>query len=157
MSASSVLPSNMGWKGTCSTMARMVPACAAPAAMSGISRGQRLFVLGTTGPVAVPDAFVSGTRRLEANRPNPFGETGATRIGFDVPAGRGLVSLRVFDVQGRLVRTLVNGPVEAGTHTVTWNGRNDQEREVSAGVNFYSLEAGEESATRKMILLRYSL
>lgn len=89
---------------------------------------------------------------LAQNSPNPFSSS-ATRIRYAVPQASS-VKLHVFDVQGRLVRTLVSGPVEAGAHTVTWNGRNDQEREVSAGVYFYRLEAGEKSATRKMILLR---
>jgi Lamin Tail Domain/FlgD Ig-like domain len=89
---------------------------------------------------------------LAQNSPNPF-TASATRISFAVPQAS-QVSLHVFDVQGRLVRTLVSGPVEAGAHTVTWNGRNDQEREVSTGVYFYRLEAGEKSATRKMVLLR---
>ncbi|MBZ0268129.1 lamin tail domain-containing protein, partial [bacterium] len=69
---------------------------------------------------------------LAQNSPNPF-TTSATRITYAVPRASD-VSLHVFDVQGRLVRTLVSGPVEAGAHTVMWNGRNDQEREVSAGV-----------------------
>jgi flagellar hook assembly protein FlgD len=88
---------------------------------------------------------------LAQNSPNPFGAS-ATRIAFAVPREQD-ATLRVFDVQGRLVRTLVNGPVSAGTHTVEWNGRNDQERTVSAGVYFYRLEADGKSATRKMILL----
>ena len=89
---------------------------------------------------------------LHQNTPNPF--TGRnTQIAFSLP-NRGLATLRVFDVQGRLVRTLVSGPVEAGRHVVDWNGRNESDREVSTGVYFYRLQAEGQEATRKMILLR---
>jgi len=102
--------------------------------------------------VGVNPALAAVDFGLAQNSPNPFGGS-ATRITFAVPRAQS-ATLRVFDVQGRLVRTLVNGPVAAGLHTVDWNGRNDDEREVAAGVYFYRLEAGEKNATRKMILLR---
>jgi hypothetical protein len=89
---------------------------------------------------------------LRQNHPNPF-SVANTSISFSIPrADR--ATLQVFDVQGRLVRTLLDGAMDAGAHTVTWNGRNDSDREVSSGVYFYRLQAGEESATRKAILLR---
>lgn len=102
--------------------------------------------------VGVPGLSARLEFALAQNSPNPFGAS-ATRISFAVPREE-RATLRVFDVQGRLVRTLVDGPVSAGAHTVDWNGRNDQERGVSAGVYFYRLEAAGKSATRKMILLR---
>jgi hypothetical protein len=89
---------------------------------------------------------------LHQSVPNPF--TGsATRIGFALPRTTD-VTLHVFDVTGRLVETLVNGPVEAGAHVVDWNGRNDQGHSVANGVYFYRLQAAGESATRKMTLIR---
>jgi hypothetical protein len=101
---------------------------------------------GVTGPAAA----LSFT--LHQSVPNPF--TGsATRIGFAVPRASD-VRLRVFDVSGRLVRTLVNGPLDAGAHVVDWNGRNEQSKAVSNGVYFYRLQAEGKSATRKMILVR---
>lgn len=88
---------------------------------------------------------------LHANTPNPFG--GATRISFNVP-NRSDAKLRVFDVQGRLVRTLVDGAVEAGRHEVSWNGTNEKRESVAPGVYFYRLEAAGQEATRKMIHLK---
>lgn len=88
---------------------------------------------------------------LHPNTPNPFGS--GTKIAFSVPV-RGDAKLRVFDVQGRLVRTLVNGPVDAGRHVVDWNGTNDTAQPVSSGVYFYRLEAEGKEATRKMIHLK---
>ena len=89
---------------------------------------------------------------LHQNVPNPFQGTG-TRIVFSLPQ-TGDARLRVFDVQGRLVRTLVNGRVEAGRHVVDWNGRNELDREVASGVYFYRLSAGDDEATRKLVFLK---
>jgi len=89
---------------------------------------------------------------LHQSVPNPFTGSG-TRIGFAVPRPTD-VRLLVFDVAGRLVRTLVNGPVEAGSHVVDWDGRNVDGASVANGVYFYRLQAAGESATRKMILVR---
>jgi hypothetical protein len=89
---------------------------------------------------------------LYQNVPNPF-QGASTRIVFSLPQAED-AQLRVFDVQGRLVRTLVNGRVNAGRHMIDWNGRNDLNREVASGVYFYRLSAGEKEATRKLVFLK---
>jgi hypothetical protein len=89
---------------------------------------------------------------LHQNAPNPFSGPNTT-ISFALPQASA-TKLRVFDVQGRLVRTLVNGPTDAGRHAVEWNGRNDSDREVSSGVYFYRLQADGQSLTRKLTFLR---
>jgi hypothetical protein len=89
---------------------------------------------------------------LHQSSPNPF-SGGTTRIGFALPRET-RATLRVFDVRGRLVRTLVDGALPAGRHDVTWDGRNTQDRPVASGVYFYRLRTGEEEATRKLLLLR---
>lgn len=65
-----------------------------------------------------------------------------------------MVTLRIYDVSGRLVRTLVEGPQEAGQKTVTWNGRDDRGRNVASGVYFYRLQAPGYRKTLKMILVQ---
>ncbi len=62
--------------------------------------------------------------------------------------------LRIFGVSGRLVRTLVDGPVEPGVHEATWDGLDGDGRPVSSGVYFYELELGRSRSSRKMLLLR---
>jgi hypothetical protein len=89
---------------------------------------------------------------LHQNTPNPF-SVGATRIGFALPRDA-RTTLRVFDVQGRVVRTLVDGPLSAGRHDVTWDGRNEEGRQVATGVYFYRLTAEQDEATRKLLLLK---
>ena len=88
---------------------------------------------------------------LSQNSPNPF--RAGTSIGFSLPADQ-RVSLRVFNVAGRLVRTLVDGPMVSGRATVVWDGRDEQGGRLSSGVYFYRLENGERSLTRKSVMLR---
>lgn len=88
---------------------------------------------------------------LAQNFPNPFNPTTTIRYGL---AGRSRVRLQVFDVSGRLVRTLVDGDRGAGSHAETWNGEDGGGRQVSSGVYFYRLTAEDLVLTRKMVLLR---
>jgi hypothetical protein len=88
---------------------------------------------------------------LHANTPNPF--RGATQIRFDLPRS-GKATLTIYDVAGRLVRTLVNGPQEAGFRSVTWDGLDEAGQRAAAGVFFNSLETEDKSFQRKMIQLR---
>ncbi|MCU0606968.1 MAG: S8 family serine peptidase [Candidatus Edwardsbacteria bacterium] len=88
---------------------------------------------------------------LSQNRPNPFGQR--TEIGYQLPqAGR--VVLRVYNIAGQAVRTLVDGAQTAGSYSYTWDGRDDGQRELSAGIYIYKLDAGNSSATRKLVLVK---
>ncbi len=90
---------------------------------------------------------------LSQNYPNPFNP--ATTIAFEVPgvAGeRAAVSLHVYDVRGRHVKTLVDADLEAGAHRVVWDGRNEAGVRVSSGVYFSILKKGDRSAVRKMVV-----
>jgi hypothetical protein len=89
--------------------------------------------------------------RLEQNYPNPFNPS--TTIAYNLP-GPSIVELRVYDVSGRLVRTLQNGIAGEDRHEVVWDGRDDSGRAVASGVYFYRLVAGTHSETRKMLLLK---
>ncbi len=100
-----------------------------------------------SGDPGVPKAFALGQ-----NVPNPFNPS--TTIYFDVPGGGGNVSIRVFDVSGRLVRALVDGRQPAGSKSVTWSGTNDRGQRVSSGIYFYRMTAPGFTQTRKMVLLR---
>jgi flagellar hook assembly protein FlgD len=85
------------------------------------------------------------------NHPNPFNPT--TDVYFDLP-NPSHVTLTVYNIVGQRVITLVDGYREAGSHTVTWDGRSSSGNSVSSGVYFYRLEAGELVASRKMMLLK---
>ena len=95
---------------------------------------------------AIPTAYA-----LNANYPNPFNPT--TNISFALPIDS-KVSLKIYNVAGQLVRTLVNETMVAGTHTVTWNGANSNGEKVASGIYFYKLNAGDYSKTMKMVMTK---
>jgi hypothetical protein len=88
---------------------------------------------------------------LAQNSPNPFVQ--GTRIGWSVPRDMN-VSLRIFNIEGRLVRELVNGPVTAGAGSVAWDGRDSGGAKLSSGIYFYQLQGPDDTVTRKSVLLR---
>ena len=83
--------------------------------------------------------------------PNPM--RGATRIAYSLPGAMD-VHLRVYDLRGRVVRTLVEGPVGAGYHEHTWDGTADDGRRAAAGIYFTVLDTPGERQTRKIVLAR---
>ena len=77
----------------------------------------------------------------------------STTIRFSVANG-GYGKLDVFDMTGKLVKTLVNGNVNAGNHSVVWNRTDNRNEKVSGGVYFYKLTVGNETVTRKIIAVK---
>jgi hypothetical protein len=89
---------------------------------------------------------------LHRNVPNPF--RSGTTIAYDVPAGGGAVELAVYDVAGRLVRTLVDGLATPGTRSISWDGRDGGGRAVGSGVYYCRLAAPGFEESIKIVLLR---
>ncbi len=85
------------------------------------------------------------------NCPNPFNPT--TTITFHLN-DQHHCTLRVYDVQGRCVKTLCNGNMNRGSHNITWDGTSDSGNRMGSGVYFYRLQAGKKVLSRKMLLLR---
>ncbi len=98
---------------------------------------------------------ISGVRpvalALEQNTPNPFNP--ATTIQFRIPE-TGLVRVAIYGVDGQLVRALLERRVEAGTHEVVWDGRDNSGRAVASGVYVYRLVADQGVISRRMVLAR---
>ena len=109
-------------------------------------------LLGYTVPEVtdVEDAIPARAELLQ-NVPNPFNPK--TDIRFALPSAQD-VSLKVYDVKGRQVTTLMDGPVDAGYHTVTWNGTDRSGRQMSSGVYFYVLKGEDLTLREKMVLLK---
>jgi hypothetical protein len=102
----------------------------------------------------VPETF-----ELAQNYPNPFNPT--TTIAYAVPFEPGLkdagtirVTLKVYNVLGQEVRTLVDESREPGYYTIQWNGHNDRGQEFASGIYFYRMTAGTFTKTMKMVLLK---
>jgi hypothetical protein len=97
-------------------------------------------------PEAIPQVTT-----LSANHPNPFNPT--TSIQYGLPAAT-MVELSIFDLAGRLVRTLVAERQDAGYHTVRWDGTDPAGRAVASGPYLYRLRAGSFTQCRRMLLLK---
>jgi len=89
--------------------------------------------------------------KLYAPKPNPA--HGSGNVVFSIPAATH-VSLEVYDVSGRQLRSLVNGRREAGFHVASFDGRDAAGNLLPAGVYFYRLQAGPDQSTQKLILAR---
>ena len=88
---------------------------------------------------------------LQQNTPNPFTEQ--TMISYQITTP-GNVRLKVYNIAGQLVKTLVNGGQQPGVYNIVWSGLDDQGRRVASGVYFCRLETDDQSAIKKMTILR---
>jgi len=91
--------------------------------------------------IGTPDKFT-----LSQNYPNPFNPT--TTIVYGIPRD-GFVSLRIYDMNGREIRTLVNEPKTSGYYTITFNAK-----DLSSGVYFYKLESGNFISAKKFVFIK---
>ena len=94
------------------------------------------------------------TFSLAQNYPNPFNPS--TTINYSVSEAQrnAIVTLEIFNMLGQKVRTLVNATHTSGNYQVTWNGRNDNERDVTSGLYIYRLKAGNRTLSKRMLLLK---
>lgn len=99
----------------------------------------------STGPL--PERF-----RFLAAFPNPF--SGETTLTYDVPVSGGRVELRIHDVSGRVVRTLVVGEAVPGRQVVTWDGRDDRGRALAHGLYLCRFEAPGYHRAQKLVRIR---
>ena len=120
------------------------------------------FVTGTWGPLypiqagalatpvdqdPAPPVFVNA---LLQNRPNPFNPETAIPYSLAIP---GRVAIRVFDISGRCVRTLVDHLEPAGPHMIRWNGKSDVGQRVASGVYFYRITYPDGAASAKKLMI----
>ncbi len=116
--------------------------------INGILYGDTILTEITNLNTGISDKFA-----LYQNYPNPFNPS--TKIKFDIPAphlykgGQGGVSLKVFDILGKEITTLVNEKLNPGTYEVTFDGSN-----FASGIYFYQLKAGEFFGVKKLVLLK---
>ncbi|MBN1449335.1 MAG: T9SS type A sorting domain-containing protein [Bacteroidetes bacterium] len=107
---------------------------------------------GMTSRSTLPNANVLS---LSQNYPNPFSasKSAATRISYYLPSAQH-VALRVYNLLGREVRTIVNDARTAGKSTATWDGRDNDGRPVPPGIYLYKLTTNSQTISRRMIYTR---
>jgi hypothetical protein len=104
------------------------------------------------GPaVADLSGLVPTTYQLSQNYPNPFNPE--TTIRYALPKD-GKVQLKIFNISGQLVKTLVDGELNAGHYSATWRGRDENDRSVATGIYFVQMQAGDYRQVRKLVLIK---
>jgi len=88
---------------------------------------------------------------LKQNYPNPFNPE--TTIEFQLPE-TGIVTIKIYNMLGQLIKTLVDEVKSAGSHSVKWNGKYENEKSAVSGIYIYQMKANEYQATKKMITLK---
>ena len=120
-------------------------------------QSQRIIAAGHNGEILaqtsktinisnIPEQYL-----LHQNYPNPFNPT--TTIAYDLPEDV-FLTLEIYDLLGRKVRTLVNKQIEAGYHKSIWDGRNDFGIDLGSGFYFYRVSTANYNKTQKMVLLK---
>jgi hypothetical protein len=111
-------------------------------------------ITGIDDPETSDGAVIPRAYALNQNFPNPFNPQ--TTISYDIPesVGKGVhVTVSVYNLRGKKVKTLVDSWKERGRHSVQWNGRNEQGEKLTSGVYLYRLEAGDFTETRKLLIV----
>ena len=91
------------------------------------------------------------TTGLLGNYPNPFNPE--TVINYNL-ANDNNISIEVFNIRGQKVKTLIDAYQKSGSHSIVWNGKDDNGRQVGSGMYFYKMRSGSYTSTRKMILMK---
>ncbi len=88
---------------------------------------------------------------LNGNYPNPFNPT--TTISFSLPTEQN-IELTIYNIKGQKVKTLYSGSADVGEHTVVWEGKDNNDKQVSSGIYFYKLKTNNKELTRKMLMMK---
>lgn len=110
-----------------------------------------IYVLNPLTSIDDTQTSIISEYNLQQNYPNPFNPS--TIIPFELTKSE-IVNLSIFNSLGQKIRSLVNENYPAGLHQISWNGQNDIGQTVPAGIYYYKIQAGEFSATRKMLLVK---
>ena len=95
--------------------------------------------------------WIEGTAITVRNSPNPF--KSRTTIRYQLPAPD-YMTLKIYNITGQLVRTLLDDPMKSGYHSTVWNGRNNKDDEIGSGLYFICLQIGNFTVTKKTVVLK---
>jgi M6 family metalloprotease-like protein len=102
-------------------------------------------------PSSIENSSVPTSTILRGNYPNPFNPE--TTVSFDL-AENSTVKLNVYDMKGSLVRTLLTGEMNAGSHNIKWDGKDNNSTSLSSGVYYITLQTAKENFTHKSLMLK---
>jgi hypothetical protein len=119
-------------------------------AVALLQKSLGIYTSGGTS-VKTTDTKIPTQYALNQNYPNPFNPS--TTITFSVPQ-RENVKIVVFDILGKLVKTVVDKEVGAGNYSVVWEGKDDNGEKVASGMYLYRIQAGSFSAVKKMLMVK---
>jgi hypothetical protein len=117
----------------------------------GYDSSDDVFTINSPLGAGVVDDVKPTVFALRQNAPNPF--AGTTMLRFDLPRDS-QVRLDIFDVRGRLLKTLVDNSVPAGRYSIGWDGRDATGQKVASGVYYYRIQTGEWTDTKTMVHVR---
>ena len=115
------------------------------------SNGPRALHIDAGYALGINDDLLPGVFALHQNYPNPFNPV--TTIRFDVPK-ESHVQMDVYNILGQRIRTLVNGTMQPGFHSVSWNGTNDMGKPLASGMYIYRIHSSEFTAVKKLVLMK---
>ena len=120
---------------------------------SGNTRGYGPSLI-TSVEIDYENNTIPQSQILISNYPNPF--NASTIITFTIPYDltNSFVELNIFDVQGRLIKTIINEQMPAGNYLVRWEGDNNKGNAVTSGVYFYNLKVSDRNVNGKMVMLK---
>jgi len=131
--------------------AEQISDATANATVVGSGVADQIITLYAGEVLTAENNFIPSEYILYQNHPNPFNPI--TTLRYDLPED-GLVNITIYDMVGRVVKTMVNTQQNAGFKSVRWNATNDNGAPVSAGLYLYTIQAGEFRQTKKMVLLK---
>ena len=103
------------------------------------------------GITVIEETPIINNYELGQNYPNPFNPS--TVIKYNLPETN-FVTLKIYNMLGQEIRTLVGGQINAGSHNIIWNGKDKMGNSVSSGAYLYQIIAGEFIQTKKMLLIK---
>lgn len=123
-----------------------------------IIAGKNEYTVVNLGVKVEEEDLTPSLNRLHGNYLNPFNPSGAgrgpsTKISFSINETT-KIELDIFNTKGQKIKTLYSGSIEAGEHTIEWNGKDNNNKPVSSGIYLYRLKDANSESTRKMILMK---
>jgi hypothetical protein len=114
----------------------------------------RIFRVYATQDAAFEPKIIPLTFRLDQNYPNPFNPSTTIRFGVPESSAGKNIQLKIFNILGQEIKTLINNQIEPGYHEIRWDGTNNAGSRVSSGVYFCRVAGPGHSLVRKMVLIR---